>query len=155
MTFMVDDLKQYQTQNWWRKCAIYLQKTATWQRVNVNKTFMQSFCTSSHTSQVNSHDRIPTKIFESGWWWRTRLLSVLQFESKLKGCQFDIQKNVVAELNMVTEQVFYKCLPQFIWTIANVHTFPWGMLLGIWLTNILPYAFILLLHFSLILSCPP
>jgi len=29
MTLMVDDLKQYQTQNWWRKCAIYLQKTTT------------------------------------------------------------------------------------------------------------------------------
>jgi hypothetical protein len=29
MTLMVDDLKQYQTQKWWRKCAIYLQKTAT------------------------------------------------------------------------------------------------------------------------------
>jgi hypothetical protein len=39
MTLILDDLKQYQTQNWWRKCAVYLQKTATWQRVNVNKTF--------------------------------------------------------------------------------------------------------------------
>jgi hypothetical protein len=29
MTLLVDDLKQYQTQKFWRKCAIYLQKTAT------------------------------------------------------------------------------------------------------------------------------
>ena len=29
MTLMVDDLKQCQIQNWWRKSAIYLQKTAT------------------------------------------------------------------------------------------------------------------------------
>jgi hypothetical protein len=29
MTLVMDDLKQYQTQNWWRKCAVYLQKTAT------------------------------------------------------------------------------------------------------------------------------
>jgi hypothetical protein len=66
MTLLVDDLKQYQTQKFWRKCAIYLQKTATWQRSNVNKTFMQSLCPSGHTSQVNSHDRMPTKIF---WKW--------------------------------------------------------------------------------------
>jgi len=57
------------------------------------------------------------RFFGSGWWW-TRLPSVLQFELKLKGCQFDVQKNMMAELNMATEQVFYKCLPQSIWTMA-------------------------------------
>ena len=108
MTLILDDLKQYQTQNWWRKCAVYLQKTATWQRVNVNKTFfLQSLCHSSHTSQVNSHDRMPTKIF---WKWLmvNWTASVLRFELKLNSCQFDVQKNVMAELNMVTKQAFYK-----------------------------------------------
>jgi hypothetical protein len=138
---------------WWRKCAIYLQKTASWQRVNVNKTFMQSLCPSSHTGQVNSHDIMPTKIFWKWLWW-TRLFCLAVW--------IEIESLPIWGSEECDGRIEYGHWTSVLQVLTTIHinngisTFiPLGTVIGKWLTNILPYAFIFSLHFSLILSCPP